>query len=305
MNLFAVAEKGRNVVVVLCHLAGVQGLEFFMSFGAVDGFDLFFVGGGGWLGRRDVFRFFRDDTGGDSNVGYRPGSGNHTGQPGAGFVKTGGDDSNFHLVNQPLVNGGAKDDIGVSIRGVGDQFGCFIDLGHGHVRSASDIKQDSLGPIYGHFQKRGGNGRPGGHLGPAVPHPGADTHESRPGVFHNGFDVGEVYIDKPGDGNNIGDALDSLGENGVGYPKGLQQGHLAVNHIQKTLVGDNDEGVHLAFEVFDAVFGVDHAAGTFKSEGLGDNGHGQGSQLLGDFGDYGGGAGTRAATHTGCNENHV
>ncbi len=55
---------------------------------------------------------------------------------------------------------------------------------------------------------------------------------------------------------------------------------------------------------FDAGVGSAHAL-AFEHEGLGDDGHGEDAEFLGDFGHHGCGAGAGAAAHAGGDEQHV
>ena len=50
---------------------------------------------------------------------------------------------------------------------------------------------------------------------------GADAHQRRAGVAHDRAHVGEVEVDEPGDGDQVGDALDALAQDVVGHPEGV------------------------------------------------------------------------------------
>ena len=71
------------------------------------------------------------------------------------------------------------------------------------------------------------------------------------------------------------------------------------------LVGNDHQGVHLVLQGLDALFRLLHPAAALKAEGLGDHGHGEDFQLLGDLRHDGRRAGAGAAAHAGGDEHHV
>ncbi len=73
----------------------------------------------------------------------------------------------------------------------------------------------------------------------------------------------------------------------------------------EALVGDNDEGIDLALQLLDALFGLLHPAAALKAERLGDDADGQDALLTGDLGHNGRAARAGAAAHAGGDEHHV
>ena len=120
-----------------------------------------------------------------------------------------------------------------------------------------------------------------------------------------GGDVGKVQVDEAGVLDQIRDGLHRLAEHVVGDLKGILEGDLLVGGELQPLVGDDDQGVHLAPELLDAGLSLLHPAAALKGEGLGDHAHGEQTGLLGDVGHNGGRAGAGAAAHAGGDEDHV
>ena len=67
-------------------------------------------------------------------------------------VKTGGDDANLDLVDHVFVDGGAKNNVGVGVGRVADDGGGLVDLGHGHVHAAGNVKENAAGALDGDLQ---------------------------------------------------------------------------------------------------------------------------------------------------------
>ena len=125
------------------------------------------------------------------------------------------------------------------------------------------------------------------------------------GVLHNGGHVGEVQVDKASVLDQVGDGLHGLLQHVVGHLEGVGQGDLLLGDELQPVVGDDDQGVHLGAQVFNAHLGLLHPAAALKGEGLGDHAHGEDVHLLGQVGQDGGCAGAGAAAHAGGDEDHV
>ena len=105
--------------------------------------------------------------------------------------------------------------------------------------------------------------------------------------------------------NDFGDAHAGLVEHFVARLKAFLHRGFGRAFALELFVEDHDHRVDLVLELLDAGFGRAHAAGAFEAEGLGDDGHRQDAELLGDFGDDGRGARTRAAAHAGRDEEEM
>ena len=87
--------------------------------------------------------------------------------------------------------------------------------------------------------------------------------------------------------------------------EGIEHGDLLIGGIFQPVIGDDEQGVHLADELADASLGLEHALAALEAEGLGHHAHGQDALFLGDVGHHGGRAGTGAAAHAGGDEHHI
>ena len=125
------------------------------------------------------------------------------------------------------------------------------------------------------------------------------------GVLHDGGHVGEVQIDKAGVADQVGDGLHRLAQHVVRDLKGVGKGDLLVGGVFQPLVGDDDKGIHLAPQVFDALLRLRHALASLKAEGLCHHAHGEDALLSGSLRHHRSSAGAGAAAHAGGDEHHV
>ena len=80
----------------------------------------------------------------------------------------------------------------------------------------------------------------------------ADAHERRAGLFHDGAHVGEVEVDEPGHGDEVADALHALAQDVVGVAERFDDRGGALDDLQQTVVGDDDDRVDRRPELVDA-----------------------------------------------------
>ena len=67
--------------------------------------------------------------------------------------------------------------------------------------------------------------------------------------------------------------------------EGVDHGRLLVDDLEQAVVGNDDEGVDLLGEQIDTLVGLIAAKAPLEGEGLGDDAHGKGADLLaGDLG---------------------
>ncbi len=245
-----------------------------------------------------------DDGGDRSRPAHHRGSGV---PPGVRLpaVEAGGDDRHPHLVTQGVVDDGAEDDVGVGVRGVGDQRGGLVDLEQAEVRPAGDRQQHAVRALHRGLEQRAGDGLLGGQQRAVVAAGAADAHERRARPRHDRLDVGEVEVDQAGRGDQVGDALDTGQQHLVGGAEGVHHADVAVAELEQAVVRDHDERVALVAQLLDAGLGLDRAPLALEGERPRDHADGQGAELARDRGDDGRPAGTRAAALAGRHEDHV
>ena len=133
----------------------------------------------------------------------------------------------------------------------------------------------------------------------------ADAHQRGAGVGHHGLDVGEVEVDQPRGGDQVGDARDALQQHLVGLLEGVEHRHVAVADRQQPVVRDHDEGVDLVAQAGDALLRLVGPAAALEGERPGDHADGQGPERSGDPGHDRRTAGAGATTLAGGHEDHV
>src|SRR3990167_8675909 len=62
-----------------------------------------------------------------------------------GFVKAGGDDGDFDLVDHVFVDCGAKNNIGVGVSSLRNNLSRVVDFRHGQIWAAGDVEQNAFG----------------------------------------------------------------------------------------------------------------------------------------------------------------
>ena len=105
--------------------------------------------------------------------------------------------------------------------------------------------------------------------------------------------------------DDLGDTADGIFQYVVGVRKGLVLRHIITQHIQQFFVQDNDQRVHIGFELGQTVVGVGHAASALPVKGLGHHADCQDAHLLGHTRDDRRCASAGAAAHTRGDEQHV
>ena len=173
------------------------------------------------------------------------------------------------------------------------------------VRRPGHVDQDAPRAVDGGLQQGAGDGHAGGGLGLVLAGGTAHAHVGEPRVLHDGGHIGEVQVDEPGLPDELGDGEHRLAQHVVGDLKGVGEGHLLLRGVLEPVVGDDDQGIHLAPQVLDALLRLHHPAAPLEGEGLRHHTHGQDALLLGGLGYDGGRAGAGAAAHAGGDEDHV
>ena len=178
-------------------------------------------------------------------------------------VKAGGDHGDPDLVAERVVDDGAEDDVRVRVGGALDDLGRLVDLEQAEVVAAGDVEQDpgrALRPTPPAAATRWRSWpprRPGSRR-PAI----ADPHQRAAGVVHDRAHVGEVEVDQPGDGDQVGDALNALAQDVVGLAEGVEDRGAPLDDREQLLVGDHDQGVDVVAQALDALMGLAAHAGS-------------------------------------------
>src|SRR5215212_3290294 len=183
-----------------------------------------------------------------------------------GPVEPGRDHRDPDLVPEGVVDHGPEDDVGVGVGGRSDHLGGLVDLEQAQVGAAGDVEEYAPGPVDRRLQQGRGDGLLGRGHGPVLAAGLADAHQRRAGLAHGRPHVGEVEVDQPGDGDQVGDPLHALEQHLVGQLERVQHRGGALGHLEQAVVGDDDEGVDLLLEALDALVGLGRAALALEGE---------------------------------------
>jgi hypothetical protein len=80
-------------------------------------------------------------------------------------VEAGGDDGDPHLVTEGVVDDRTEDDVGLGVRGVGDQLRRLVDLEQAEVAATGDVEQHAVSAVHAGLEQRAGDGHLGGDRG--------------------------------------------------------------------------------------------------------------------------------------------
>ena len=128
------------------------------------------------------------------------------------------------------------------------------------------------------------------------------------GVAHAGHDaahVGEIAIDQTRRVDDVADALHGLPQDIVGHAERVHETGALGSQFQQLIVGNGDDGIDDARQFRQALLGLLAALGPFETEGLGDDGHGERAQFLGERRHHRSRASAGAAAQAGGDEHHV
>ena len=183
--------------------------------------------------------------------------------------------------------------------------GGLVDLEEADVSRPGDVEQHAGGAVERGLEKRRRDGGVRGGGGAALAARRADAHQRGAGVAHDRAHVGEVEVDEPRHGDQVGDPLHALAEDVVGHPERLEDRSRLLDHLQQPVVLDHDQRVDAVAKVLDADLGLVGAALALEGERLRDDADGQRLELATELGNDRRGAGPRATALTGGDEDHV
>lgn len=102
-------------------------------------------------------------------------------------------------------------------------------------------------------------------------------------VLHDGGNVCEVQVDEARNGDQLGNVLNCLTQNAVSDLECVLEGDLLLGYILQTLVRDDNEGVYILVQLFDAAQRLLKTLLALECERTGNNADRQGAQLTSDL----------------------
>ena len=157
----------------------------------------------------------------------------------------------------------------------------------------------------GGLQQGAGNSCLSSQLGLILTGSATNTHVGVAGVLHNRGNVCKVQVDECADVDQIRDTLGTAGQHAVSDLKGVLQGDAGIGYLLQTLVGDDDQRIHVLAQLGDTGHSLIHTALALESKGLGYDTDGQNTHLVGQTSHNGSSTRTGTAAHTGGDEYHV
>ena len=134
----------------------------------------------------------------------------------------------------------------------------------------------------------------------------ADAHHCRARILHDGADVGKVEVNETRNGDQVGNALNALTQRIVGDAERIEHGGLLVDDFEESVVGDDDERIHLLGEQIAALLCLIATQTTFETERLGDDADRKSADFLAcNFRDNGSSTRARATAFASGHEDHI
>ena len=220
-------------------------------------------------------------------------------------VEASGDNGDTNLIAESIVDDITKDDVRLGVRGLTHKLRGCEDFLEAEVRATLEEHEDAMRTVDRSFEQRRGDRTFDGAQSTIFTGRGANTHESRTRILHDGLDIVEVHVNETRSRNQLSDALNARQENLVGSTEGIENGDVRVGDFQKTVVRDDDQGVDLFAQGRDTTLGLSRTAVTLEGEGAGHDTDGQGTRVASNLGNNRGRTRTRATALTGGHENHV
>ena len=131
------------------------------------------------------------------------------------------------------------------------------------------------------------------------------TDDGRAAFAHDRLQVLEVDVDGARRVDDFRNAHACLVEHFVAHFKAFLHRGVRGAFALELLVENHDHRVDLVLEVLDALFRATHATAAFEAEGLRDDGNREDAHFLGDLGDDGSSARSRAAAHASGDEEQM
>ena len=122
---------------------------------------------------------------------------------------------------------------------------------------------------------------------------------------HHSPDVRKIYVDVSCRRDHIGDPLDRLPQDIVRHLEGFQQRCGLIDDAQESLIGNDQERIHVSSQLPDSFLGMAHTAVSLVLERLRHHSDGQGPQFARDVGHDRRGARAGPASHACGHKDHV
>ena len=124
-------------------------------------------------------------------------------------------------------------------------------------------------------------------------------------VGHNCSYVSKVKVNHTGNVNKLGNTLNALTKNIVSSCKCIHHCNLIFSYKFKLFIRNNNEGVNVLLEVFNATESIFHSYLTFKCKRLCNDTNSKYTHITGKLCNYGSSTCTCSATHTCGDKQHI
>ena len=167
------------------------------------------------------------------------------------------------------------------------------------------IKYDIRGTADGGFQKRALHGHFHGHECLVVTLALADTDMCDTLVLHDSLDVRKIQVDDSGQIDQVRDTLNRLLKHFVRLLQSLRHGSAPVHNLQKLIIGNHDQRIHMLLDTLNTAHGIHHTRPGLKTERLGNHTYRKNSHILCKSCHHRRRAGPGTAAHTAGDKHHV
>ena len=185
------------------------------------------------------------------------------------------------------------------------EHGGRLDIVEPHFLGAGDVDEHAARAVDRGLHQRAGNGHLRGILRLVLAGGTAHAHVRETGALHNGGHVGKVEVDEAGVLDELGNAAHGLDENVVRDLESVGQRNLLGAGVFQTVVRDDEEAVHAAHQLADALLRLQRAAAALPGERTRHNADGEDAGILRGLSHDGSRSRAGAAAHTGGEEYHI
>ena len=131
------------------------------------------------------------------------------------------------------------------------------------------------------------------------------AHHGFAWLAHHGAHVFKVNVDIAVFVDDLGNAADCIFQHIIGMGKGFVLRDFIAQNFEQLFIQHHNQRINIGFQLGQAQISIRHAAAAFKLKRLGHHANRQNTHFLGNAGNHRCSTGAGAATHAGCDEQHV
>ena len=182
---------------------------------------------------------------------------------------------------------------------------CGLNFIEADIVRADNGNDNAVSHVDGGLEQRAGNCLACSLCSLVLACSGAGADVSEACVLHDGGNVREVQVDEARNGDQLGNVLNCLTQNAVSDLECVLEGDLLLGYILQTLVRDDNEGVYVLVQLFDAAQRLLETLLALECERTGNNADRQDAHIFCDTCNNRSCTCTGTAAHAGGDKYHI